>query len=73
LTQTVVGAIRASTVHTLPVLDGGQPFVRKSTRTLVTTPPHAQTAAGCDLPVSQMPIFGMMPLLLQLWPEQADV
>ena len=69
----VVGAKGALGVDILPVADSGQPFVRKPTRTLVTTPPHTQTAAGCDLPVSQELIFGMMPLPLQLWPEQADV
>ncbi len=47
--------------------------MRQPTRTLITTPPHTQTAAGCDLPVSQVLILGMMPLPLQLWPEQADV
>ena len=62
-TQTVVSAERASAVNILPVADRGRPFVRKPTRTLVTTPPHTQTAAGCDLPVSQELIFGMMPLL----------
>ncbi len=73
LAQMVVGAKGALGVDILPVADSGQPFVRKPTRTLVTTPPHTQTAAGCDLPVSQELIFGMMPLPLQLWPEQADV
>jgi len=64
LTQTVVGAIRALSVHTLPVFDSGQPFMRKATRALITTPPHTQTAVGCDLSVSQELIFGMMPLPL---------
>ena len=73
LAQTVVGAVRASTVHILPVIDSGQPFVRQPTWALVTTPPYAQVTAGCDSPVSQMLVFGMMPLPLQLWPEQADV
>ncbi len=73
LTQTVVSAKRALTVPILPVADSGQPFVQKPTRTLVTTPPHTQTAAGCDVPVSQELTFGMMPLPLQLWPQQADV
>ena len=73
LAQTVVGAIRALTVHILPVGDRGQPFVLQPTWALVTAPPHTQTAAGCDLPASQDLIFGMMPLPLQLWPEQADV
>ncbi len=73
LAQIVVGAKRALTIHILPVIDGGQPFVRQPTRTLVTPPPHTQITAGCDLPVSQMLVFGMMPLPPQLWPEQADV
>ncbi len=72
-TQTVVSAERASAVNILPVADRGRPFVRKPTRTLVATPPHTQTTAGCDLPASQELVFGMMPLPLQLWPEQADV
>ena len=71
--QTVVSAERALSVNILSVADSGQPFVCKPTRTLVTSPPHMQTAAGCDLPASQELIFGMMPLPLQLWPEQADV
>ena len=73
LTQTVVSAERALAVPILPVADSGQPFVRKPTRTLVASPPHMQTAAGCDMLVSQELVFGMMPLPLQLWPEQADV
>ena len=72
-TQTVVSAERASAANILPVADRGQPFVWKRTRTMVTTPPHTQTAAGCDLPVSQELIFGMMPLPLRFWPQQADV
>jgi hypothetical protein len=73
LAQTVVGAIRALIVHILPITDGGQPFVWEPTRTLVTTPPHAQVTAGRDPPVSQMLIFGAMPLPPQLWPQEADV
>ena len=73
LTQTAVSAKRALGVRVLPGTDSGSPFMWKATRTLVTTPPHTQTAAGCDLSVSQELIFGMMPLPLQLWPQQADV
>jgi len=73
LAQTVVGAIRAPIVHILPVIDSGQPFMRQPTWTLVTAPPHTQITAGCDLPVSQMLVFGMMPLPLHFGPEQADV
>ena len=73
LAQTVVGAIRSLIVHILPLIDGGQPFVRQPTWALVTAPPHTQITASSDLPVSQMLISGMMPLPLQLWPEQADV
>ena len=73
LAQTVVGAERALIVHIMPITDFGHPLVRKPTRTLVTSPPDTQTTTGCDPLVSQMLIFVMMPLLLQLWPEQADV
>ena len=73
MAQTVVGAIRALSVHILPFLNAGHPFVWQPTWALVTDPPHAHVVAGCDLLVGQMLIFGMMPLLLQLWPEQADV
>jgi len=73
LAQTVVGAVRALTVHILPFINAAQPFVRQPTWALVTTPPHAHVTPGCDPLVSQMLIFGMMPLPLQLWPEQADV
>ena len=73
LAQTSVGAKRALMVHILPVTDIGQSLMREPTWTLVTTPPHAQVTASCDPPVSQIPIFGMVPLPLQLWPEQADV
>ncbi len=73
LAQTVVGAIRALIVHILPVIDSGRPFVQKPTWTLITAPPHAQVTAGSDLLVSQVLILGMMPLPLQLWPQQADV
>ena len=73
MAQTVVGAIGTLTVHILPGIDGGQPLMWEPTRTLVTCPPHAQVTAGFDLPVSQMLIFGVVPLPLQLWPEQADV
>ena len=73
MAQTVVGAIRALSIHILPVIDSGHPVMPKPTGTLVTTPPHAQVAASRDLLVSQMLIVGMKPLPLQLWPEQADV
>ena len=73
MAQTVVAAKRAPTVHILPVIDSGQPVMRQPTWALVTAPPHTQITAGSDLPVSQMLVFGMMPLPLQLWPEQADV
>ena len=73
LAQTVVSAIVALTVHILPGIDNGQLFVRQPTWALVTAPPHTQSAAGCDLPISQVLIFGVMPLPLQLWPQQADV
>ena len=73
LAQIVVGAKRALTVHIVPVIDGGHPLVQMPTRTLVTSPPHTQTTAGCDPLVSQMLIFSMVPLHLQLWPEQADI
>jgi len=73
LAQTVVGAVRALTVHILPFIDAGQPFMRQPTWALVTAPPHAQITADCDLPVSQMLIFGTMPLRLQLWPQEADI
>ncbi len=73
LAETIVGAKRALAVHILPVANSGQPFMRKPMRTLITCPPHTQTAAGCDLPVSQVLIFSMMPLPLHFWPEQADV
>ncbi len=72
LAQTVVGAVRALTVHILPDIDAGHPFMWQPTWALVTNPPYAHAVAGCDLPVSQMLIFGMMPLLLQLWPQEAD-
>jgi len=62
--QTVVGAIRALSVHTLPVFDSGQPLMQAPAWTLVTSPPHVQTTAGCDLPVSQVLILGRMPLPL---------
>ena len=73
LAQTIVGAVRALVVHIVPVVDSAHPFMRKPTGTLVTCPPDTQVTAGCDLPVSQVLVFGMMPLPLQLWPEQADV
>ncbi len=73
LAQTVVGAIRALSIHILPVIDSGHSLMPKPVGTLVTTPPHAQVVACPDLLVSQMLILGMMPLPLQLWPEQADV
>jgi len=73
LAQTVVGAIRALSIHILPVIDSGHPVMRMPTGTLVTTPPHTQVAASRDLIVSQILIFVMMPLPLQLWPEQAGV
>ncbi len=73
LAQTVVGAIRALTVHILPFIDAAHPFVWQPTRALVTDPPNAHVVVGCDLLVSKMLIFVMMPLLLQLWPKQADV
>ena len=73
MAQTGVGAVRALTVHFLPLIDGGQPLMQKPTGTLVTTPPDTQIAAGCDVPVSQVVILGMMPLPLQFWPQQADV
>jgi len=73
LAQTVVGAVRALAVHTLPGTDSGGPFMWKATWTLITTPPHTQSAAGCDLPAPQVLVFGMMPLPLHFWPEQADV
>ncbi len=41
-------------------------FMRKPFWTLATTPPDVQTAKVCDLPVSQVLVLGMMPLLLQL-------
>ncbi len=72
LAQTVVGALRALTLHILPDIDGGWPLVRKPTGTLITTPPDTQIAAGCNLPVSQVLIFGTIPLPLQLWPQQAE-
>ncbi len=73
LAQSVVGAKRALSVHILPFLNAGHPFVWQPTRALITDPPNAHGVAGCDLLVCQMLIFGVMPLLLQLWPEQADV
>ncbi len=73
LAQTVVAAIGALIVHILPVIDGGHPLVWNPTWALVTPPPHTQTAANCYLPVSQMLLFGMMPLPLQFWPQEADV
>ena len=73
MTQACVGAKRALTVHIMPIVDGGHPLVRKPTQTLVTSPPHTLATAGRDPLVSQMLIFGMVPLPLQLWPEQADV
>ncbi len=73
LAQTVVGAIRALTVHILPFIDAAHPFVWQPTWALVTNPPHAHVVVGCDLLGPQMLIFVMMPLLLQVWPEQADV
>ena len=73
MAQTVVGAVRALTVHILPFLNAGHPFVWQPTWALVTDPPHTHVVAGCDLLVCQVLIFGMMPLLLHLWPEQADV
>ena len=73
LAQTVVGAIRALSVHILPTTDGSQPFMRQLTRTLVTCPPDTQVTADCDPLVSEVLVFVMMPLPLQVWPEQADV
>ncbi len=74
LTKTVVSAEGALAVPILPVADSGQPLMRTPTRTLVASPPHMQTAAGCDVPVSQeLVVFGLMPLPLQLWPQEADV
>ncbi len=73
MAQLVVGAKRALIVHILPVFDSGQPFVQKATWTLVRAPPHTKTTAGCHLLVSQMLLFGMMPLPLQRWLDQADV
>ena len=73
MAEIVVGAKRALTVHVLPFVDAGCPLMRKPTWALVTTPPHTHITASSDPPVAQMLIFGMMPLPLQLWPEQADV
>ncbi len=73
MAQMVISAKRALAVHILPIFDFGQPLVRKPGGTLVSSPPHTQTTAGCDPPVPQMLIFGMMPLPLQLWPQEADV
>jgi len=72
LAQIVVCAERALTVHILPLVDGGQPLMGKPTGTLVTSPPDMQTTVGADLPVSKVLILGVMPLHLQLWPQQAD-
>jgi len=64
LAQTSVSAERTLAVHILPFIDSGRPFVRQPTWALVTNPPHAQITAAGDLPVSQMLVFGMMPLPL---------
>ena len=73
LAESVVGTKRALTVHAVPIIDGGCPLMRKPTGTLVTYPPHTQTTAGCDPLVSQVLVFDMVPLPLQLRPEQADI
>ncbi len=59
LAQTVVGAVRALTIHALPFIDAGHPFMWQPTWALVTAPPHAHVVASCYLPVSQMLIFSM--------------
>ena len=49
LAQMLVGANRRLTVHMLPVVNSGHPFMLKSTGTLVTPPLHMQTTAALYL------------------------
>ena len=73
MAKTPVCAERTLTVHALPERDLGLPLMRQSTGTLVTCPPDKPTAGSLNLYVSQASILGMMPLLLKLWFQQADV
>jgi len=68
-----VGTEGAHMVHVLPVIHSSHPFMCKSTGTLIAHPPHIQGAGRLDDDISQVKILGMMPLLLDSWPEEADI
>jgi len=60
-------------VKFLPIGDTGHPFMWESTWTLITHPPNPNVAVRLDNDVSQVKVLGMVPLLLDLWPEEADI
>ena len=64
MAKTLVDAKRTLVVHALSTVDSGQPLMRQSTGTLVTSPPDKQVIARFNLYVCQVLVFGMMPLLL---------
>ena len=68
-----VGTEGTLIVHALPAIHTGQPLMRQSTGTLVTFPPDKHTTARLNLNVSNVLVSDMMPLLLHLWLQQADV
>ena len=49
------------------------PGMRTAEWALITLPPHLPAAERLDENVAEMSIFGMIPLALQFWAEQADV
>ena len=71
--KTSIDTERTLVIHALPLTDLGQPLMRQSMGTLITCPPDAQITARMNLYVSQVLISDMMPLLLYVGYELADV